>query len=112
MAGKFEIKKNSGGGFYFSLKAGNGEKILSGESYESKEDAKNGAESVKRNAADDNRYERKIASNGESYFVLKSANGEVIGTSETYQSAAALQTGIDAVKNNAANAEIVDATNA
>ncbi len=112
MAGKFEIKKNTGGGFYFSLKAGNGERILSSETYQSNAEVRDGAESVKRNAGDDNRYERKTSSNGESYFVLKSGNGEIIGTSETYSSAAALQSGIDSVKANAPSAEITDATNA
>lgn len=112
MAGKFEITKNAGGKFHFSLKAANGERILSGETYESKAKAQNGAESVKRNAADDNRFERKTSASGESYFVLKSTNGEVVGTSETYSSSAALENGIAAVKNNAPTAEIIDSTGA
>lgn len=112
MAGKFEIKKSGEGKFHFSLRAGNGERILSGEIYQSKAEAQNGAESVKRNAADDNRYERKHASNGESYFVLKSTNGETIGTSETYSSAAALENGVESVKANAVSAEIVDSMDA
>lgn len=110
MAGKFEIKKNANGKFFFSLKAANGEKILYGEIYGSKAEVRNGAESVKRNAADDNRYERKSSVNGESYFVLKAANGEIIGTSETYSSAVALENGITSVKSNAPNAEIVEST--
>jgi len=35
-AGKFEIKESSGDKFRFDLKAGNGQIILSSESYESK----------------------------------------------------------------------------
>ncbi len=111
MAGKFEIKKNAGGEFHFSLKAANGERILSGETYESKAKAQEGVESVKRNAANDNRYTRKNSSNDEQYFTLSSSNGEIIGTSETYSSAAALESGVESVKTNAPTAEIVDSTN-
>ena len=49
---KFEIKKTAKGQFHFNLKAGNGEIIATSEMYESKASAKNGIESVKKNAAD------------------------------------------------------------
>ena len=39
MPGKFEIKESAGGKFRFNLKAGNGQIILSSESYESKQGA-------------------------------------------------------------------------
>jgi uncharacterized protein YegP (UPF0339 family) len=52
MAGKFELKSTSNGKFHFVLKAGNGEVIAQSEVYESKASAKNGIESVKKNAAD------------------------------------------------------------
>jgi uncharacterized protein YegP (UPF0339 family) len=52
MAGKFEIYSDKGDKFRFRLKAGNGEIIAVGEAYESKASAKNGIESVKKNAAD------------------------------------------------------------
>ena len=52
MAGKFEITKAKNGQFHFNLKAGNGEIIATSEMYESKASAKNGIESVKKNAAD------------------------------------------------------------
>jgi uncharacterized protein YegP (UPF0339 family) len=52
MAGKFEIYADKGGKLRFRLKAGNGEIIAVGEAYESKASAKNGIESVKKNAAD------------------------------------------------------------
>jgi uncharacterized protein YegP (UPF0339 family) len=43
---------SKGGKFRFRLKAGNGEIIAVGEAYETKASAKNGGESVKKNAAD------------------------------------------------------------
>jgi len=51
MAAKFEIYKDSAGGFRFRLKSGNGEVIASSESYVSKASAKNGVASVQANAA-------------------------------------------------------------
>lgn len=53
MAGKFEVYKDSSGGFRFRLKAGNGEVIATGESYSSKAAAMKGVESVKNNAGSD-----------------------------------------------------------
>ncbi len=53
MAGKFELYTDKGGEYRFRLKAGNGEVIaLSSEGYSSKAGAKNGIESIKKNAAD------------------------------------------------------------
>jgi uncharacterized protein YegP (UPF0339 family) len=108
MAGKFELNTTSNGKFFFNLKAGNGQTILSSEMYESKSGAENGIASVKKNAPDDARYERRHATNGDPYFVLKAGNGEVIGKSEMYSSAAALENGIESVKTNAPDAEIAE----
>ncbi len=110
MATKFEIKKGSSGKYRFNLKAGNGEIILSSETYEQKQGALGGIESVKKNAPDDGRYERKESSSGQPFFVLKAANGEQIGRSETYSSKSAMENGIESVKKNAPSAEIEDLT--
>ncbi|MET0753617.1 MAG: YegP family protein [Pyrinomonadaceae bacterium] len=108
MAGKFDLKKSTNGKFYFNLKAGNGQVILTGEMYESKSGATNGIDSVKRNAADDKRFERKETAKGEFYFVLKAGNGEQIGRSENYSTAAAMENGIESVKENAPTASTED----
>jgi uncharacterized protein YegP (UPF0339 family) len=110
MAGKFELGQAKNGQFSFSLKAGNGQTILVSEQYKDKAGAKNGIESVKKNAPDDSKYERKTSKKGEPYFVLKAANGQVIGTSEMYSSAAAMEGGIASVKQNGPGAEVVDLT--
>lgn len=106
MPGKFELKTTANGKFHFNLKAANGQIILSSEMYESKAAAENGIASVTRNASDEARFERRKAANGEPFFVLKAGNGEVIGRSETYSSDAALENGIESVKNNAPGAKI------
>jgi uncharacterized protein YegP (UPF0339 family) len=108
MAGKFELKKSNSGKFMFNLKAGNGQIILTSELYEAKAGAENGIESVRKNAADDARFERKESSSGQPYFVLKAANGQVIGKSEMYSAPAAMENGVESVKNNAPDAEVVD----
>lgn len=108
MAGKFEIMQ-SAGGYRFNLKSGNGEIVLSSESYESESSARNGAQSVINNSMEDARYERKTDSSGANYFVMKAGNGEIIGKSEAYSSEAAMEKGIQAVKMNAADAQIVGA---
>ena len=108
MAAKFEIKKGSSGQYRFNLKAGNGEIILTSESYQSKLGAERGIESVKANAPNDSRYERKTASSGQPFFVLKAGNGEPIGRSETYSSTSAMENGIESVKRNAPSAVVED----
>lgn len=50
MAAKFELFTDKAGKFRFHLKAANGEIIAASQAYESKTSAKNGIESVKRNA--------------------------------------------------------------
>ena len=104
MAGKFELKVSDSGKYHFNLKAGNGQIILSSEMYESKSAATNGIASVQKNAPDDGRYERKTSSNGKPFFTLKAGNGEVIGKSEMYESASAMENGIESVKSNAPGA--------
>ena len=50
MAAKFELYKDKAGQFRFRLKAPNGEVIAVSEGYSSKSSAKNGIESVQKNA--------------------------------------------------------------
>lgn len=110
MPGKFELKKSANGQFHFNLKAGNGQVILSSETYKEKRGAEGGIASVQKNAPDDKRYERKQSSGGQDYFVLTATNGQTIGTSEMYSSATAMENGIESVKKNAPDAPTVDTT--
>lgn len=102
--GKFEIKKRTDGEYQFNLKASNGQIILTSEGYAAKSSCLKGVESVKKNAAEDKRYDRKMSTNGKWYFNLKASNGEVIGTSEMYESEKARENGISSVKKNAPDA--------
>jgi uncharacterized protein YegP (UPF0339 family) len=110
MAAKFEIYKDKGGEFRFRLKASNGQTILASEGYKAKPSCLSGAESVKKNASSDAQYERKQTQAGKFMFNLKSSNGQVIGTSESYESESARDNGIESVKKNAPDASIDDTT--
>jgi uncharacterized protein YegP (UPF0339 family) len=112
MAGKFEIKKAKDGQFYFNLKAANGQVILSSEMYKTKPSALSGVESVRANAADDARYERRTSGQNQPYFVLKAANHQVIGSSEMYASESAMESGVESVKRNAPGGSLDDQTSA
>lgn len=108
--GKFTIKKQTNDEYMFNLKAENGEIILTSEGYTAKSSCKNGIDSVKANAPEHMRYEQKIAVNGKYYFVLKAKNGEPIGRSQLYASQQGMENGIQSVKNNAPDAEVIDET--
>jgi uncharacterized protein YegP (UPF0339 family) len=108
MSGTFEIYKDKAGEFRFRLKASNGQAILASEGYKDRAGCLNGIESVKKNAADDARYERKDTASGKFSFSLKAANHQVIGTSQAYASTASRDKGIDSVKNHAPEAKVVD----
>lgn len=120
--GKFVIKKTNTG-IKFDLKAGNGEVIATSEVYESEAACKNGVASVAKNApvaaVEDQTvegfatekhpkfevYEDKA---GEFRFRLKATNGQVIAVSEGYKAKASCLNGIESVKKNAPEAEIVE----
>jgi uncharacterized protein YegP (UPF0339 family) len=110
MAGKFELYKDKAGEFRFRLKSSNGQTLLASEGYKSKDSASNRVKSVQKNAAVDERFERKQTAAGKFRFNLKATNGQVIGTSESYESEAARDAGIASVKKNALDATVKDLT--
>jgi hypothetical protein len=105
---KFEITTRKNGEFQFNLKASNGEVILTSEGYTTKAACLNGAESVKKNAVEEKRFEKMVAKNGKPYFTLKATNGQVIGQSQMYASERNRDNGIASVMKNAPIAEIVE----
>ncbi len=104
----FELKSKEGTSYHFTLKAKNGQVILSSEVYNSKAAAENGIESIKKNAQDDGKYERKTAKDGKFYFNLKAGNGQIIGSSQMYSSESGMENGINSVKQNTTDAETVE----
>lgn len=108
MPGWYEIKKSDNGQFNFVLKAGNDQVILRSEQYESKSAAQNGIASVQTNSPLDERYDKKDSSDGRSYFNLKAANHQIIGTSQMYASSQLRDDGIASVKANGTSTVVKD----
>lgn len=109
MSGKFECSMGQDGKYRFNLVAGNGQVILTSQGYADRSGCQNGVESVRKHGVQDAMFEKKTASDGKSYFVLKAANGQVIGTSQRYANAAGCDNGIQSVKNHAADAVLTEA---
>lgn len=104
--GKFVKYTDKAGEWRFHLKASNGLKILASEGYKSEAGCDNGIESVRKNSQDDSKYVDLDAKNGQYYFNLKAANGQVIGTSEMYKAVSGRTNGKASVKKNAATASV------
>ncbi len=106
--GKFEVSKRKNEEFQFNLKATNGQIILSSEGYTTKAACMNGIESVKKNSQDESKFDVLESKNGKHYFNLKATNGQIIGSSQMYESLVGCQNGVQSVRNNAPEAEIVE----
>ena len=121
--GKFVISEAKNGGFVFNLKAGNGEIIATSQVYKSLDSCKNGIESVKKNVPDlhiedqtvenfetltNPKFEVYADKAGEFRFRLKARNGEIIATGEGYKAKKSCLNGIDSIKRNAPEAEVVE----
>ena len=120
--GKFIIRATNTG-FKFDLKAGNGEVIATSEVYESLAACKNGVESVIKNApvagvenqtvegfeaVKHPKFEIYNDKAGEFRFRLKARNGQIIATSEGYVTKSSCENGIESVRKNAPEAEVVE----
>ena len=55
---------------------------MQSQGYADKKGAENGIASVGKNGTDEYNFEKKEASNGKFYFVLKAGNGQIIGQSQ------------------------------
>jgi len=110
MAGKFTLKKGGKGKFSFTLKASNGLVVLTSQSYANKRSALTGIESARKNGGKPANFEKRTASNGKSYFVLKAANTQIIGQSQMYVSNDTMRKGIASVMKNAPKAALEDLT--
>ncbi|ALM53602.1 YegP family protein [Halomonas huangheensis] len=100
MPGYYELKKTDADKYHFTLKSGNHQVILTSQHYKSRSSAENGIESCRKNSGIDERFERKTGKNGQPFFSLKASNGQIIGSSEMYNTEAARDKGIQSVKTN------------
>ncbi len=120
--GKFVIKTTPSGAFCFNLYAANGQSIATGDGYTSLASCKTGIESVIKNApnayyedqtaedypkAVNPKFELYQDESGEFRFRLKARNGEIIAVSEGYKSKQSCENGIESVRKNAPEADVV-----
>jgi uncharacterized protein YegP (UPF0339 family) len=120
--GQFAVKQTPSGGFTFTLKAGNGQVIAVSQVYKSMATLKTGVASVKKNApvapVEDQtkegfeslkhpKFEVYADKKGEFRFRLKAANGQIIAAGEGYTTLKSCLNGVESVKKNAPNSEIV-----
>ena len=120
--GKFVIKEVKTG-VKFDLVAGNGQVIGTSEVYTAKASCKNGIESVKKVAPEaaiedqtvetvetqkNPKFEVYNDKAGEFRFRLKARNGEPILAGEGYTAKASCKNGIDSVRRNVVDADIVE----
>ena len=96
MKGKFQLFKGTNGQYYFRLKAPNSEIIGHSEGYTTKQSAEVGISSVRSNAPYESRYTILQGTDGQYYFHLKAANGEIILQSEGYVSKQGAEKGKEA----------------
>ena len=119
--GKFVIKETKTG-VKFDLKAVNGEVIASSEVYTAEVNCRKGIASVMKNApiaaVEDQtvegfkkekhpKFEVYTDKAGEFRFRLKATNGQIIAHSEGYKAMASCMNGVESVKKNAVDAQIV-----
>ena len=118
--GKFVVRKTNTG-VKFDLKATNGQVIATSEVYTTEAACLKGIESVKNNCVggvEDQtvenfevikhpKFEVYADKAGEFRFRLKARNGEVIATSEGYSTNPYCLNGVESVKKNAPEAEVV-----
>lgn len=107
---KFEIFVQKDGDYRFHLRAENGRIIITSEGYTTLKACRDGIEAVKKNAEDLSRYDliESSSDNNKWYFNLRARNGEIIGTSEIYNSFENVRHGASLVEKFAATAPVVE----
>jgi uncharacterized protein len=108
MPATFELSQGKTGKFHFNLLAPNQRVVLTSEAYNSRAAALGGIASVRKNAMVRERFERRTAKSGKTYFVLLAGNGEIIGQSQMYAHPSSCYVGIRSVMGNAAKAALLD----
>jgi uncharacterized protein len=106
MSSYFLLSACSDGQFMFHLKTGNHEVLLRSQPYRSKQAARGGIESVRRNSRLASRFVRMVEDESACYFVVLSDVGQIVGTSEKYASRAALEAGLISVMTHGATTVI------
>ncbi|MRH99732.1 DUF1508 domain-containing protein [Kriegella sp. EG-1] len=85
-------------GYTFKIQAESHESLLESKLFSTKEEANQLIEGLKNTSVTHFTFERKTNNNGEFLFNMKDATGNLIGTSQSYNSEAGMQNGIKNLK--------------
>jgi len=108
MSGKCELTKNRHGQFIFSLKAADGQVVMTSQAMNTKDEINAELARVREFCIRDECYDRKLAPGGQPYFSLLTPEGDRLGKSTHYSSTAAMEKGIASVKRNGTAARLID----
>jgi hypothetical protein len=95
---RVEVTAGAATTFHWNLFAGNGEIVLSSQSYTTQASAWNGAFAVQDAAQVATNFVVKTATDGRFYFTLTAENGQVVGVSQMYTTKESAQRGIASVQ--------------
>lgn len=105
--GHFILNQKDRGIFSFSLLSDNNSVLLESESYDSKDAAENGIESMRTIASFSSRFNQMRTEDNHHYFLLMAANDQIMGKSKLYDSIEAMEVGIEEVMQCAGQANVV-----
>lgn len=108
MAGQFTLTKSDDSQFIFQLKDDQEQVLFTSTPFATLSEAKAAIETLKDRAASFPNFERKKSPTNKMYFIVKSNDGRVIGSSERHSSIPALENSITDVNKCALVAQIVE----
>lgn len=108
MAGQFSIAKSNDNQFMFQLKDGQEQVLFTSTLFATLSEAKAAIEALKDRATSFPNFERKKSPTNEMYFIVKTDDGRVIGSSEKHSSIPALENSITDVNKCAQAAQIIE----
>jgi len=85
-------------GYNFSIRAENGEALMSSVIFSKKEEAQTVIDGLAGTKKNSNIFERKTNHEGDFLFNVKNSNGKLIGRSQLYNSEAGMENGINNLK--------------
>jgi uncharacterized protein YegP (UPF0339 family) len=110
MPATFELKTNDENQYFFNFLSSKGELILMSADYDNKEEATQAIKEVRTGSLMSNQIAASKVPEGDTFFVIKDATGNIIVKSVLYNSNMLFDNALHAVKDNACIAEIVDLT--
>lgn len=110
MASNFVLKQNKNGEIYFNFLNKDGEVLLMSGNFEDKASAEEAIKQVRVGSLMSQQMAAGKTPEGEQFFVIKSADGQILVKSGLYTSQMVLDNALHCVKDNACVAEVMDMT--